>query len=139
MGAGGDTASDGAASKGGTVLRKSRRERFSTLASSGPGLRRRIMSYRPAWYSHSLLRTWKLYFGRLARRLRSLEISVIAVESGPGGEDIVRKNAEVSIVILQDLIIAAALDRNAVLGAGEFVLKAQKVFVGFQLGVILHH
>ena len=46
---------------------------------------------------------------------------------------------DISVVVLQCLVVALSFDGDAVFGAGELILQAQEVFVGFKLRIILHN
>ena len=63
-------------------------------------------------------------FGRLARAFIGLEIGVVAGEACHAGNQAVRKQRDVGVVVLDGLVVAPPLDRNAVLRAGEFILQA---------------
>src|ERR1035441_5148835 len=85
----------------------------------------------PAWWARSSL----LAPGAL---LRTLQVCVVRLEAGPSRKNAVRKLLHVGVVVLQGVVIALAFDGDAVLGACEFVLQAQKVFVRLQLRIIFH-
>src|SRR5205809_104187 len=42
------------------------------------------------------------------------------------------------VVILHNFVVAAALDGNAVFRARQLVLRAQEIFIGFQLRIIFN-
>src|SRR5215470_6456329 len=75
--------------------------------------------------------------GHFPRGLGGFEVGVVALEAGPGCEHAVGPLADVGVVGLQGIIVTLACDGDAVFGAGQFVLKAQEVFVRLELGIIL--
>src|SRR5208337_426411 len=52
-------------------------------------------------------------------------------------KDVIREKTDVGVVILDGLVIAAALDGDAVFGSGQLVLKGQEVLIGFEIGIVL--
>jgi len=75
-------------------------------------------------------------FGDFAAGGARLEVGVVAFVAGPGGEDAVGELEDVGVIGLDGVVVVFAGDGNAVFGAGEFVLEAKKIFVGFQLRVV---
>src|SRR5713226_4372149 len=71
--------------------------------------------------------------GNLAGGLGCFKVIVVAVESCPAGEQAVRKQADIRVVVLNRLVVAPPLDGDAVLRTGELVLQAKKVLVGLEL------
>jgi hypothetical protein len=61
---------------------------------------------------------------------RGLEVGVVALEAGPTGENVVGEERDVGVVVLDQFIVAAALDGDAVFGAGQLILQAKEIFVG---------
>src|SRR5262249_5633249 len=97
-------------------LRSSDRRWSSLLASILPswcrlrtGLRRRS-------------RTREIHLRYCPRSFRSLEISVVRLESCPTREQAVGKLLHVGVVVLQRVVVALAFDRNAIFGACQFIL-----------------
>ena len=69
------------------------------------------------------------------RRGIPLEIIVVPVESRDIGPDVVGEQPNERVVILQRLIVAAALDCDAVFRARQLILQLQEVLVRTQLRV----
>src|SRR5438270_8469707 len=91
---------------------------------------------------HQLLgwrRFWRseVNLGYSSRSLRRFKIGVVRFVTHTRGEQARGKLLHVRVVIPKRVVITLALDSNAVFGPCEFVLQAQEVFVGFQLGIIL--
>src|ERR1039458_6415677 len=80
----------------------------------------------------------EVHFWHLARSFGRCEVCVVRLEASPSRKNAVRKLLHVGVVVLQGVVIALAFDGDAVLGACEFVLQAQKVFVRLQLRIIFH-
>ena len=59
----------------------------------------------------------EVHFRGFARTFRSREVGVVHFESRPAGIDVVRKLLDVSVVVLQGVVVTLALDGDAVLGA----------------------
>src|SRR5258705_574796 len=72
---------------------------------------------------------------RLAAR-RRLEVGLLP-KAAQGGHEAARKQPEPRIVLAHRLVVAPALDGDAVFRALELALQRQKVLVGFQVGVAL--
>src|ERR1035438_767999 len=89
--------------------------------------------------SGSLLGCTEIHFGRHARALGRSEVVVVPLESCPTGIDAVGELADVSVVILNGLVIPAAFDGDAILASGQFVLKGCEVLIGLEIGVVLNH
>src|ERR1035437_3151537 len=85
-----------------------------------------------------LRRTWKLNLRRLSGCPRSAEIRCVWFESGPSCKNIVWEKLDVSVVVLHGLVVTPPFDRDAVLGASQLVLQAQKILVGLELRIILN-
>ena len=45
----------------------------------------------------------------------------------------------VSVVVPQSVVVTLALDGNAILRAGKFILKTQEILVRLQLRIVLDH
>ena len=87
---------------------------------------------------HSFRRgPWELYFGHFPPSLRGDEIGIVRLEARPSSENVVRKQSDVGIVVLQCVVVAAPLHRDAVFGARQFILQMQEVFVRVELRIIL--
>src|SRR5450755_277263 len=82
---------------------------------------------------------WELDFGGLAGAFGGLEVGFVAMEAGPAGEEAVGEQADVGVVGLDRIVVALAFDGDAIFGAGQFVLQAQEIFVGFELRVVFHY
>src|SRR6516225_9404238 len=78
----------------------------------------------------------EIHFGSLPRPFLGLEVGVVAGESAHAGDEIVGEEREKRVVVLQRLVVAPALDGDAVLRSGELVLQAQEVLIGLQLRII---
>ena len=57
------------------------------------------------------------------------------MEASPAGEDAVGEEADVGVVGLDGIVVALPFHGDAIFGACQFVLKAEEIFVGFELGV----
>src|SRR5262245_53025932 len=79
----------------------------------------------------------EVQLGRGARSIGRLEVRVIGFESWPSREQAVRELLDVGVVVLEGIVVALALDSDAILGAGKFILQAHEIFVGFQLRIVL--
>src|SRR5271168_913165 len=62
------------------------------------------------------------YFGNFSGRGRRREVVVVDLETAPSGENAIRKLADEGVVGLDRIVVALSLDRDAVFGAGQFVL-----------------
>src|ERR1700691_1486329 len=91
------------------------------------------------WRCHRSGCRAKICLRYLPRRFRGLEISWILFISRKARVEAVWKLQYISVVILQRIVVALTFDGNAVLGARQFILQAQEIFVRLQLRVILHH
>src|SRR5208337_1505531 len=114
--------------------------RFSTLPSDSRFSGAPLLATRPRnsrYRGESLLRRAEIHLGSLARSLGSNKVSIIPLESSPPGKDVIREKTDVGVVILDGLVIAAALDGDAVFGSGQLVLKGQEVLIGFEIGIVL--
>jgi hypothetical protein len=60
-----------------------------------------------------------------------LEVGVVALVAGPSREEAVGELADKGVIRLDGVVVVLAGDGDAVFGAGEFVLQAEEVFVGF--------
>ena len=77
------------------------------------------------------LRGGELNLGSFAGGFGGLEVRFVAFEARPTGEDAVREEPDVGVVGLDGIVVALAFYGDAIFGAGQFVLKAEEVFVGF--------
>ena len=77
--------------------------------------------------------------GSIASAGLGLEIGVVALEAEHGRCDVVGEQLDIGVVALHGFVVLAALHRDAIFSAGQFVLQAQEIFVGFQLRIIFHH
>ena len=68
-----------------------------------------------------------------------MEVGVVAFVAAPGGEDAVGKLADVGVIGLDGVVVIFAGDGDAVFRAGEFILEAEEIFVGFELGVVFDY
>ena len=75
-------------------------------------------------------------FGDFAAGGGGLEVGVVAFVAGPRGEEAVGELKDVGVIGLDGVVVIFAGDGDAVFGAGEFVLEAEEVFVGFELRII---
>ena len=81
------------------------------------------------------LRRWlalKIHLRNISCAFCGFEVSVVLLVSGKSGNQIVRKLQQVSVVVLDRVVIALALDGDAVFGARQFVLQAQEIFIGLE-------
>src|SRR2546430_2269070 len=67
------------------------------------------------------------------------EVRAVRLESSPPGKDVIRKLLNVSVVILESIVVAFALHRDAVFRAGQLILQAQEIFIRLELRVILSY
>src|SRR5437879_252119 len=67
------------------------------------------------------------------------EEGVVARESAHARHQTVRKERNERVVILDGLVVATALDGDAIFRARQLVLQAQKILIGFQLRIIFNH
>ena len=58
------------------------------------------------------------------------------MESRPARENIVRKKSDVRVVVLNRVVVALALNGDAVFSARQFVLQTEEVFIRFQLRIV---
>lgn len=65
-----------------------------------------------------------------------MEVGVVAFVAGPGGEEAVRKLEDVGVIDLDRVVVTFPGDGDAIFGAGEFVLQAEEIFVGFELRIV---
>jgi hypothetical protein len=75
-------------------------------------------------------------FGDFAARGGGLEVGVVAFIAGPGGEEAVGELADVGVIGLDGVVVVFAGDGDAIFGAGEFVLQAEEILVGLELGIV---
>src|ERR1700676_4293731 len=68
-------------------------------------------------------------FWNLPRAFVGLEVGVVSGKSAHTCNYVVREERNIGVVVLQRLVIATPLHRDAVFGASEFVLQTQEVFV----------
>src|SRR5262249_32212563 len=55
---------------------------------------------------------------------------------GKAGDQAVGEHTDVSVVVLHGIVVAAALDGDAVFGSGQVILKGHEVFVGLEVRII---
>src|ERR1700755_3316872 len=79
----------------------------------------------------------EVHFWSLARAFGGSEISVVSLEACPSGEETVREDLQVGVVVLQSVVVTLTLGRDTIFGSSEFVLQAKEFFVRLQLRVIL--
>src|SRR5580698_7905405 len=77
-------------------------------------------------------------FGDFAAGGGGLEVGVVAFVAGPAGEEAVGELEDVGVIGLDGVVVIFAGDGDAVFGAGEFVLQAEEIFVGFELRVVFN-
>ena len=65
-----------------------------------------------------------------------MEVCIVAFVAGPSCEDAVGELEDVGVIGLDRVVVAFTSDGDTVFSAGQFVLEAEKVFVGFQLRII---
>jgi hypothetical protein len=63
-----------------------------------------------------------------------LEISIVAGEPAHACNDVVGKKFDCRIISLKSLVVLAAFDSDAILGAGQFVLEAEEILVRAEFG-----
>src|SRR5208282_1905634 len=80
----------------------------------------------------------EVHFGGLARAFLGLEIGVVAREASETGNQTVREQGNVGVVVLNRIVVALALHSDTVFRAGQFILQAHEIFVRFQLRVVFH-
>src|SRR5450432_3712644 len=71
--------------------------------------------------------------GGLACAFFGLEIGLVALEASHAGDQAVGEQRNVGVVVLHHLVVVAALDGDAIFRAGQLILQAHEIFVGFQL------
>src|ERR1700730_4167888 len=84
-----------------------------------------------------IFRIVEIDLGSLTRAGLGFEVRVVTRKSGQAGDDVVGKQRDVGVVVLQDLIVVTTLDGDAIFRACQFILQAHKIFIGFELRIIL--
>src|SRR5579883_583649 len=111
--------------------------RIGPLPSFEQGGDKNISNDRPLLRRRRLWR-WcssEVHAWRLPRTFIGLEVGVITREAAHASHNIVGKQRNIRVVILNRLVVAATFYRNAVLGSRELILEAHEIFVGFQLRI----
>ena len=75
------------------------------------------------------LRSREVHLGHCPRSFRGGEIRVVGFEPHTRREHAGRKLLHVSVVVLQGIVVALALDSDAVFGSREFVLQTQEILI----------
>src|ERR1700682_2411499 len=88
------------------------------LRMGGSGCGRRLSGRRSC--SAGILRVIEIDFGSLTRAGLGFEIRVVTSKTRQAGDDVVGEQRDVSVVVLQDLIIVTALDGDAIFRALRF-------------------
>ena len=70
-------------------------------------------------------------FGDFAGAGFGFEVGVVAGEAAEASDEAVREERDVGVVVLHGFVVATAFDGDAIFGAGEFVLEAEEILVGF--------
>src|SRR5215470_5798512 len=78
----------------------------------------------------------ELHLGSGGRVGRGLEVR-LRLETGEAGHEAIGKDRQPSVVLAHRLVVAAALDHDAVLGALELRLQREEVLVALQLRITL--
>src|SRR5262249_2167088 len=78
----------------------------------------------------------EVHLRRGAGAFISLEVGLVAGKAAHAGDQAVGEERDESVVLLNHIVVAAPLDSDAVFGAGELVLQAEKIFIGFELGIV---
>jgi len=71
----------------------------------------------------------EIHLGHFARALGCGEVGFIGLEPGPSCENAARKLLDVSVVVLERIVVTLTFDGDPVFGAREFILQAEEVFV----------
>src|SRR6266700_6276097 len=102
-----------------------------------------VSRFSETWaFAASPCRRWlclwcpEVHFRYRAGPLRSRKVRRVRLESEICGKDAVRELMYVSVVVLKSVVVALALDRDAVFGACKFILQTQKIFARSQLRII---
>src|SRR5436190_23310237 len=91
-------------------------------------------SISPSWRRLRLrLCRAKIHLGDSSRSLRRFEISVVRFESRAGREQTRGKLLNVGVVIPKRVVVAFALDSDAIFGARKLILQPKKILVRLQL------
>src|SRR5207245_10278101 len=85
------------------------------------------------------IRSREIHFRHFTRSFGGGEVRVVWLESSPLGKDVIRKLLNVSVVILQSVVIALAFHGDAIFRAGQLILQAQEILVRLELRVILSY
>src|SRR6267142_4311063 len=75
----------------------------------------------------------------LPRTLIGLEVRVVPRKPTYARYQVVREKRNISVVVLQSLIVAAPLHRDSVLCPRQLILQPQKVLVRLQLRIVFNH
>src|SRR6266566_7360316 len=105
-----------------TEIPASRRQAPSSTAKSASTL------FGRSWLRRRI-RCREVYFRHFTRSFGGGEVRVVWLESSPLGKDVIRKLLNVSVVILQSVVIALAFHGDAVFRAGQLILQAQEILV----------
>src|SRR6185437_305131 len=85
----------------------------------GSGLRRCLR--------RGILRRAKVHLWHLTRAFRCCEIRIVRLEPGPSRKDVVWELLDVSVVVLERVVVTLALDCNTIFRSRQFVLQTQEV------------
>src|SRR5260221_2461270 len=77
----------------------------------------------------------EIHLGNLAGTFFGLEIGVVARESSEAGDQAVWKEGNVSVVVLDRFVVAAAFDRATILRSWPLILPAHGNLGGFPVRV----
>src|SRR5689334_893661 len=83
-----------------------------------------------------LLRRRKLDFRNSPRLGSGGEVSVVALEACPACERAIGPGTDVSVVVLDGVVVTLALDGDAIFRAFELILQPQKALIRFELRII---
>src|SRR5215470_1363607 len=102
------------------------------IVPSPKRIMRQVLACRfsPRWLRRgSGSRRSEVYLWNLARSFCRFEIGVVRLEARPSREDVVGELLDVRVVVLQSIVVALALDSNAIFGACQLILQAHEILI----------
>src|SRR5690348_17803866 len=75
----------------------------------------------------------EFHFRNSSRFWSGREVGVVALEAGPACEGAIGPGTDISVVVLNGVVVTLALDGDAVFRAFEPILQLQKTLIGFEL------
>src|SRR5260370_14740347 len=78
----------------------------------------------------------EIHLGSVARPFFRFEIGVVARESSDAGDQTVWKEGNVSVVVLDRFVVAAAFGGDATLRSCQLILQAHEILLRVQVRVI---